>query len=379
MVSGFVNNESESLISYSLTRKAGEAKDTYAITPSGAESQDNYSVTYESGALAINATEINPDTPDPNDPTNPDAKRFTISNPADVVCNGLSQKDEVTVHDAATGKDLELGTDYTLSYSEDTTNVGTVTVTVNGTGNYSGTVAQDYKITQAPVVVKAADASKNYGEKDPAFSTTVTGLVNGESESLIKYELTREQGEAKGTYAITPSGAESQGNYSVTYENGTFTINAAEINPDTPDPTNPDAKRFTISKPADTVYNGLSQEEEITVHDAATGKDLELGTDYELSYSGDTTNVTDAGVTVTVTGKGNYSGAVAQTYKITPATLTVTTPSDSKSYDGTPLTAQGTITGFVNGETATFATTGSQTEVGKSDNTYMLAFDQTAK
>ena len=153
MVSGFVNNESESLISYSLTRKAGEAKDTYAITPSGAESQDNYSVTYESGALAINATEINPDTPDPNDPTNPDAKRFTISNPADVVCNGLSQKDEVTVHDAATGKDLELGTDYTLSYSEDTTNVGTVTVTVNGTGNYSGTVAQTYQITPATLTV----------------------------------------------------------------------------------------------------------------------------------------------------------------------------------------------------------------------------------
>ena len=378
-VTGLVNNESESLISYSLTRDEGEAKGTYAIKASGDASQGNYSVTYQDGTLTINAAEINPDTPDPNQPDNPDAKRFTISKPADVVYSGLSQKDEVTVHDAATGKDLELGTDYTLAYSGDTTNVGTVTVTVNGTGNYSGTVAQDYKITQAPVVVKAADASKNYGEKDPAFSTTVTGLVNGESESLIKYELTREQGEAKGTYAITPSGAESQGNYSVTYENGTFTINAAEINPDTPDPTNPDAKRFTISKPADTVYNGLSQEEEITVHDAATGKDLELGTDYELSYSGDTTNVTDAGVTVTVTGKGNYSGAVAQTYKITPATLTVTTPSDSKSYDGTPLTAQGTITGFVNGETATFATTGSQTEVGKSDNTYMLAFDQTAK
>ncbi|MDY3969264.1 MAG: MBG domain-containing protein, partial [Atopobiaceae bacterium] len=86
-----------------------------------------------------------------------------------------------------------------------------------------------------------------------------------------------------------------------------------------------------------------------------------------------------AGVTVTVTGKGYYSGAVAQTYKITPATLTVTTPDASKSYDGTPLTAQGTITGFVNGETATFTTTGSQTEVGKSDNTYTLTFDQTAK
>ena len=178
MVSGFVNNESESLISYSLTRKAGEAKDTYAITPSGAESQDNYSVTYESGALAINATEINPDTPDPNDPTNPDAKRFTISNPADVVCNGLSQKDEVTVHDAATGKDLELGTDYTLSYSEDTTNVGTVTVTVNGTGNYSGTVAQTYQITPATLTVTTPSDSKSYDGTPLTAQGTITGFVN---------------------------------------------------------------------------------------------------------------------------------------------------------------------------------------------------------
>ncbi|WP_241159230.1 InlB B-repeat-containing protein, partial [Adlercreutzia sp. ZJ141] len=38
---------------------------------------------------------------------------------------------------------------------------------------------------------------------------------------------------------------------------------------------------------------------------------------------------------------------------VNPATLTVTTPSESKVYDGTALTAKGTITGFVNGETAT--------------------------
>lgn len=180
MVSGFVNNESESLISYSLTRKAGEAKDTYAITPSGAESQDNYSVTYESGALAINATEINPDTPDPNDPTNPDAKRFTISKPADTVYNGLSQEEEITVHDAATGKDLELGTDYELSYSGDTTNVtdAGVTVTVTGKGNYSGAVAQTYKITPATLTVTTPDASKSYDGTPLTAQGTITGFVN---------------------------------------------------------------------------------------------------------------------------------------------------------------------------------------------------------
>ena len=64
---------------------------------------------------------------------------------------------------------------------------------------------------------------------------------------------------------------------------------------------------------------------------------------------------------------------------ITPATLTIVTDSKSKTYDGTALTAPGSIDGFVNGETATFEVTGSQTEVGKSDNTYSLTWDGTAK
>ena len=57
---------------------------------------------------------------------------------------------------------------------------------------------------------------------------------------------------------------------------------------------------------------------------------------------------------------------------MTPATLTVTTPSASRAYNGQPLTAEGTIEGFVNGETAGFKTTGSQTAVGESDNTYAI-------
>ena len=48
-------------------------------------------------------------------------------------------------------------------------------------------------------------------------------------------------------------------------------------------------------------------------------------------------------------------------------------------YDGTALTAEGKISGFVNGETATFATTGTQTLVGSSQNTYSLTWDGTAK
>ena len=64
---------------------------------------------------------------------------------------------------------------------------------------------------------------------------------------------------------------------------------------------------------------------------------------------------------------------------IDPATLTVTTRGASKPYDGTALTASGEISGFVNGETASFAATGSQTLVGTSANSYAIAWDGTAK
>ena len=64
---------------------------------------------------------------------------------------------------------------------------------------------------------------------------------------------------------------------------------------------------------------------------------------------------------------------------ITPATLTVTTRGASKPYDGAALTASGEISGFVNGETASFAATGSQTLVGTSANSYAITWDGTAK
>ena len=59
--------------------------------------------------------------------------------------------------------------------------------------------------------------------------------------------------------------------------------------------------------------------------------------------------------------------------KVTPAAATVTTGSDTKEYDGEALTcATASITGLVNSETATVTATGTQTEVGSSDNTYSI-------
>ena len=55
---------------------------------------------------------------------------------------------------------LVTGTDYTVSYSQDVRNVGVVTVTITGIGNYMGTVERAYNITPAPAVIRVNDSSR---------------------------------------------------------------------------------------------------------------------------------------------------------------------------------------------------------------------------
>ena len=79
---------------------------------------------------------------------------------------------------------------------------------------------------------------------------------------------------------------------------------------------------------------------------------------------------------------GNYAIEAKPGYlKVIPATLTITTDSASKTYDGSDLTAKGySIDGLVNGEKVNFSLTGRQKEVGSSDNTYKIDWSQsTAK
>lgn len=64
------------------------------------------------------------------------------------------------------------------------------------------------------------------------------------------------------------------------------------------------------------------------------------------------------------------------TLTVTPASTTITTGSAEKAYDGTPLTnSEASISGLVNGESATVTATGSITEVGSTENSYSISWD----
>ena len=355
-------------VEYTLSRETGEAAGKYEITPSGKAEQGNYTVSYVAGTLTITSQSIDPGT-DPEKP-NPDYTGAKVNCPSDSVYDGNEHKWIPTVTDKA-DKKLKAGTDYTVEYStSDFTNVGTIKVTITGKGNYTGTVTRTYKITPKSVTVTAEDKTKVFGETDPELTAKVAGTLGNDT---VDYKLSRKTGEAVGKYEITVKGDKLQGNYTVTYVAGTLTITSQSIDPGTdPEKPNPDYTGAKVNSPKDSVYDGKEHKWIPTVTDKADKK-LEAGTDYTVECS--TSDFTNVGtIEVSITGKGNYSGTVKRSYKVTPKEYTVTTDSATKTYSGTALTAGGKVEGIVSGETVEFTTTGSQTEVGTSKNTYELVW-----
>ncbi len=366
---GFVEGEvSDIKATGSVTTVSeGEVTNTITFTEEKNYKAGNYTIVKDEGKLSITAQSIDPGT-DPEKP-NPDYTGAKVNSPKDEVYDGNEHKWIPTVTDKA-DKKLKAGTDYTVEYStKNFKDVGTIKVTITGKGNYTGTVTRTYKITPKSVTVTAEDKTKVFGETDPELTANVAGTLGNDT---VDYKLSRKAGEAVGKYEITVKGDKLQGNYSVTYVAGTLTITSQSIDPGKdPEKPNPDYTGAKVNSPNDAVYDGNEHMWSPTITDKS--KTLELGKDYTVEYS--TSDFTNVGtIEVVITGKGNYNGTVKRSYKVTPKEYTVTTESATKTYSGTALTAGGKVEGIVSGETVEFTTTGSQTEVGTSKNTYELAW-----
>ena len=351
----------EDTVKYDVVREAGENVGKYTITPSGKAEQGNYSVTYATGTLTITKAETMTLTPEL---TGKDAEKEYDSKPLSGGATASVTK----------GTKITYSTDGGKTWSEtlpSITNVGTLKVKAKAENKNYKDVTVDYTltVTRKAVTVTADNKSKVFGEKDPKFTAKVVGTLGNDT---VEYTLSRETGEAAGKYEITVKGDKLHGNYTVTYVAGKLTITSQSIDPGTdPEKPNPDYTGAKVNSPSDEVYDGNEHKWIPTVTDKA--KTLELGKDYTVEYS--TKNFKDVGtVEVTITGIGNYSGTVKRSYKVTPKEYTVTTDSATKTYSGTALTAGGKVEGIVSGETVEFTTTGSQTEVGTSKNTYELVW-----
>ena len=341
-VTGLVSGESETLISYTLSRAAGQNAGTYTITPTGAAEQGNYAVTYETGTFTITRKQIV-------------IEKIFIDTTEAYTYSGQAYEPGCFVfyrNDSNVRTQLD-SSEYTVSYTNNV-NVGTATLTVtdNGAGNYSFASAEGYFVIKpATVTVKANDLTKTYGDDDPTLTVTITGLIQGEPESQIVYTISRAEGEtvAGGPYTITPEGDAEQGNYTVVFETGTLTINKRTLT------VTPDAKSR--------VYGGTDPALTYTAQGLLDPADL---TGALSRAQGET--VGDYAITQgTLAANDNYTLSFTQGVKftITPATLTVTADAKTKAVGEDDPALTYTAEGFQLEDTAAVITGALSREAGE--------------
>lgn len=212
--------------------------------------------------------------------------------------NELTQTVTVTVN----GKTLTVGTDYTVSDLTGT-EPGSYPVTVTGTGNYTGEVTKSFEIAKADISsATISDIDSPVGYTGTAYEPEVTVTFNGtelalDTDYTVAYTNNVNAGEA--TVTITGTGAHFKGSVEKH-----FTITAADLS------------GCTFAPIADVTYNTKAHTPEVTV--AISGRTLEADKDYTVSYA---SKVNAGTATVTVTGKGNFTGSANTTFTIAKADL----------------------------------------------------------
>jgi hypothetical protein len=296
---------------------------SYPITCSGADAGGNYTISYQPGTLTVlkAVATVTPDSasivfghPDP---------AFTYS------VSGLVGSDTLT-------------TDATCTVQGAHSDVGMYLITCSGAdagGNYTvaygpGTLS----VSSAAGQITADPQTVVYGNPDPAFTYSVSGLVG--SDTLTTDATCTVQGVHSdvGTYPITCSGADAGSNYTLSYVAGTLTVTAAPAVIVADNQT----KVYGSALPALTYsVSGLVNGDALTTDATCTvqGAHSDVGT-YPITCSG-----ADAG--------GNYTLTYAPgALTITQAPVVVAAPSPTATY-GTPASAiliDPTFSGLVNGD-----------------------------
>lgn len=135
----------------------------------------------------------------------------------------------VTKTDESKNYTITYGTtenDCTLNSSPAYKNAGTYTIYFKVVDNDTLAEHVGYvtlTINKKAVTVTVKDVTITYGEEIPAFSYTVTGLVEG--ETLSDEAVYSGAGTDAGDYVISVSGLTASDNYAVTVKTGTLTIN----------------------------------------------------------------------------------------------------------------------------------------------------------
>ena len=291
-----------------------------------------------------------------------------ISDVADQTYTGSLIAPNVTV----TCNDVELvkDTDYTVSYSNNK-NVGTATISITGIGDYTGTIKKNFNIVARGISDTTIGSIPNQTYTGNSISALPVITYNG--ATLTKgtdYTLTYSNNVNVGTGTVTIKG---QGNFKGTTSK-TFSISARAMS-DT-----------SVANVSSQTYTGnvISPLPTITYNNKTLKKD----TDYTLSYSN---NINAGTATITITGKGNFTGTTSKTFSISARAMSDTSVVNvgSQTYTGNSILPLPTITynnktlkkdtdytlsysDNINAGTATITITGKGNFTGMTSTTFII-------
>ena len=209
--------------------------------------------------------------------------------------------------------EIEEGTDYTLSY-QNNIDVGTATMTVTGIGAYSRSRDITFEILPADISspgfatqVTGVKTAYTYTGKAIKPKPAVSASLGGTRKTLtvgIDYTVSYKNNTNAGTASVKISG---KGNFtgSITKSYTIKPVNLAAA-----------ATKTSVSGiKASYTETGKAIKPKPTVKAGVGGatKTLTAGTDYTVKYSN---NTKPGKATVTITGKGNFSGSVKKTFTI---------------------------------------------------------------
>lgn len=245
------------------------------------------------------------------------------------------------------------------------------------TGNYKFTDSVDGTLTVTPrVVVIESDGDRRVynGQPltNPNYKFTTGSFVDGEVSEVKTTGTITEVGSVDNTIVYTTTDKFDANNYDITLTPGKLEITPVTAGVVVTITENSGSAKYDGTEKAVTGYevtsisDPLYKESDFTFSGDATIKGTDAGT-YNMNLAPENfTNI-----------NGNFKNVLFVIYDgtlvISPRTLTITSGSDSKEYDGTPLTSSEIKVsgdGFVDGEGASYTFTGSQTNNGSSKNTF---------
>ncbi|HEX3586999.1 MAG TPA: MBG domain-containing protein, partial [Candidatus Angelobacter sp.] len=339
-----IKNGDNITATYSTTATAASPVGTYPITPALVDPTGklgNYTVTSTNGTLTV--------TPAPLSVVAANATRF-YGDPNPVftgTITGIKNADNITATYSSVADPTSAPGTYPI-----------VPALVDPTGklsNYTVTSTDAVlTVSPAPLVVTAANASRLYGDPNPAFTGSISGVKNGDTFSL-SFSSVADATSAVGTYPIVPALTDPNNklpNYSVTINNGTLTVNPAPLTVSAANAT----RVYGDPNPAFTgTLTGIKNGDNITATYSSVDATAAVGTYPIVPALVDPTN--KLGNYVVTSNNG--------TLTITPAPLTVAAADATRLY-GDPNNLSGTITGIKNGDniTATYSSADPTAAVG---------------